>query len=74
LARSSLWWRRDKREKDFDMTFFAAIALIAAVINLGIGAAVVIGERGRSFDLRRDRRRNANRLLARRESDARAPS
>jgi len=56
------------------MTIFTAIALIAAVINLGIGAAVLIGERGRSFDLRRDRRRNANRLLARRESDARSAS
>lgn len=51
------------------MTIFTAIALIAAVINLGIGLAVVIGERGRSFDLRRDRVRDANRLLGRRDGD-----
>lgn len=51
------------------MSIFTAIALIAAVINLGIGLAVVIGERGRTFDLRRDRTRNANRILARRAGD-----
>ncbi len=55
------------------MTLFTAIAILAAVINLGIGAAVLIGERGRSFDLRRDRRRNANRLLTRRSTDVRTP-
>lgn len=55
------------------MTLFTAIAILAAVINLGIGAAVLIGGRGRSFDLRRDRRRNANRLLTRRETDVRTP-
>jgi hypothetical protein len=70
LARDSLYGAHRRKP---DMTLFTAIAILAAVINLGIGAAVLIGERGRSFDLRRDRRRNANRLLTRRETDVRTP-
>ena len=51
------------------MNIFAAIALVAAVINLGIGLAVALGGKGRSFDLRRDRTRDANRIVGRRAGD-----
>jgi hypothetical protein len=65
-------WLYGRGTRGLAMTIFTAIALVAAVVNLGIAAAVMIGERGRSFDMRRDRTRNANRLLTRRETDVRA--
>jgi hypothetical protein len=53
------------------MSFFLILAIVAAVLNLAIGIAVFVGERGFSFDLRRGpRRADRRRFGGRRERDA----
>jgi len=53
------------------MSFFLILAIAAAILNLAIGLAVFLGERGFSFDLRRGpRRADRRRFGGRRDRDA----
>ncbi|MBK8237432.1 MAG: hypothetical protein IPK74_17960 [Deltaproteobacteria bacterium] len=52
------------------MNVFFVIAIVAALLNLAIGIASFVGERGFSFDLRRGpRRRDGRRRGGRRAAD-----
>lgn len=53
------------------MSFFLILAIFAAILNVAIGLAVFLGERGFSIDLRRGpRRADRRRFGGRRERDA----
>lgn len=56
------------------MNFFLILAIVAAALNVIIGLAAFLGERGFSIDLRRGpRRRDDRRFGGRRSQDALVP-
>jgi hypothetical protein len=53
------------------MSIFLIVAIVAAILNVAIGLAVFLGERGFSIDLRRGPRRSDRRRFGgRRHQDA----